>query len=256
MSELFGAEYANAYDSLYANKDYDAECDLIEALIDSYQPGTSRILDLGCGTGSHSLRLARRGYTVLGVDRSRSMLDRARLKAFELASPHAVTFQEGDLVDLDLGETFDVALMMFAVLGYQHENSAVFAAFRAARKHVHVDGLLVFDVWYGPAVLHERPSQRITSVRTEGGKILRATTAELDVSRHLCTVTYQLWRLEDDRLVEQSDEQHAVRFFFPLELAFYLEQSGFNLVRVGRFPDFDRDPDETTWNILAVARAV
>jgi len=47
-----------------------------------------------------------------------------------------------------------------------------------------------------------------------------------------------------------------MRFFFPLELNFFLESAGFTSIRFGTFPEFDKDPDETTWNVLAVARAV
>ena len=47
-----------------------------------------------------------------------------------------------------------------------------------------------------------------------------------------------------------------MRFFFPLELNCFLESAGFTSIRFGTFPEFDKDPDETTWNMLAVARAV
>jgi len=47
-----------------------------------------------------------------------------------------------------------------------------------------------------------------------------------------------------------------MRFFFPLELNFFLESAGFTSIHFGTFPEFDKDPDETTWNVLAVARAV
>jgi hypothetical protein len=46
-----------------------------------------------------------------------------------------------------------------------------------------------------------------------------------------------------------------MRYFFPMELEVLLECAGFTLVRLGAFPDVDRNPDETTWNCLAVARA-
>ena len=255
MSEIFGAGYATAYDDLYADKDYDAECDLIESIVGSQPAPAKRILDLGCGTGAHSIRLAQRGYDVVGVDRSSGMLEQAEHKARELETPGTVTFRRGDLLDLHLGEQFDVALMMFAVLGYQLENEDVLAALRSARRHLLEEGLLIFDVWYGPAVLSQRPSQRVKSAATPRGEIVRFTSGELDTARHRCTVSYDVWRSEDGRLVK-TEETHTMRYFFPLELAFFLEQSGFRLTRAGAFTDFASDPDETTWSVLAVARAV
>ena len=54
----------------------------------------------------------------------------------------------------------------------------------------------------------------------------------------------------------RNKETHLMRFFFPLELNCFLESAGFTSIHFGTFPEFDKDPDETTWNVLAVARAV
>ena len=75
-------------------------------------------------------------------------------------------------------------------------------------------------------------------------------------SARLCKVSYRLWKIEGERLAGQTEETHRMRYFFPLELDLFLESSGFIPVRLGAFPEFDRDPDTTTWNALAVARAV
>jgi hypothetical protein len=47
-----------------------------------------------------------------------------------------------------------------------------------------------------------------------------------------------------------------MRYFFPQELALFLSDSGFDLLRLARFPEFDRDPDEDSWSIVGVARAI
>ena len=62
MTESFGPEYADAYDALYADKDYDAECDLLERIFRRVGRPVRTVLDLGCGTGAHAVRLAQRGY--------------------------------------------------------------------------------------------------------------------------------------------------------------------------------------------------
>jgi len=257
MTEIFGTVYGDAYDLLYHDKDYESECDLIERLLQTHGNGDFRsILDLGCGTGNHALPLARRGYEVVGVDRSGDMLAHARIKAADPEMNGKATFCQEDIRSLRLGRHFDAAVMMFAVLSYQLENSDVLSALRGARRHLRVGGLLVFDVWYGPAVLHQRPGQRVKVIPSPDGQILRTSSGEVDVNRHRCTVQYCVWRVENGRLEAKTEESHAVRYFFTLELHLFLETSGFAPIRLGAFPEFDRDPDETTWNVLGLARAI
>lgn len=173
MNDPFGPIYADTYDLLYQDKDYGAECNLIVRILKTHGDGAvHRILDLGCGTGNHAIRLVEQGYEVVGVERSESMVANARRKAAEFSGGKNPIFYQADIRSVNLEQYFDAALMMFAVLGYQLENADVLAALRAARRHLRVGGLLIFDVWYGPAVLHLRPSQRSKVIPTSEGKIL------------------------------------------------------------------------------------
>lgn len=255
MAGMFDRVYAEIYDTVYRDKDYEAETELLVRLLDVYgSRDVHSILDLGCGTGQHALCLARRGYEVTGVDRSPSMLEIARRKVANIPGVR-VCFCEGDVTSVDLARQFDAALMMFAVLGYQLENDAVLAALTTARRHVRPGGLLFFDIWYGPAVLCLKPSPRIKVIPLSSGKVLRFADGKIDTRRHVCSVRIHVWELEGDRLLAEADEKHEMRFFFPQEIEFFLRVAGFELVRLGAFPDFDQEPDEATWNVLVVARA-
>ncbi len=253
----FDAAYSQAYDTLYREKDYAAECDLLERIFREHGGDrVASVLDLGCGTGNHSLPLAGRGYDVVGVDRSPGMLEQARAKAEDLPDgTQAPSFVESDLRDLELDGAFDAVLLMFAVLGYQLGNADVLAALRTARRHARPGGLLVFDVWYGPAVLTLRPGERVKVSDADDGKLIRATSGRLDVDRHRCEVSYTLWQISDQRLVDETSERHGMRYFFPQELRLFLDLSGFELLRLTAFPSVTEPCDETTWNALAVARA-
>ena len=256
MSSVFGPAYSDAYDLLYSDKNYPSECSLIEETFRRHaQAPVSNVLDLGCGTGNHVFEMARRGYAVVGVDRSEAMLALAQQRSLQLGHSK-VRFQLGDIRNVDLGQQFDAALIMFAVLGYQVENNDILSTLKTVRRHLKPGALLVFDVWYGPAVLHERPSDRVKVIPTPEGKILRVASGTLDIPHHTCDVRFQLWRFAEGRVATEIQETHRMRYFFPLELNLFLESSGFSLVRLGAFPDFDAEPTESTWSALAVARAI
>jgi SAM-dependent methyltransferase len=256
MSQVFGSAYSDSYDAIYQDKDYQAECALVSRLLRDFgdQP-VRRVLDLGCGTGNHVIPLTRLGYEVVGVERSEEMLARARAKASKAFPNQAIAFHQGDIRTKELASTFDAALMMFAVLGYQQSNADVLAALRTAHRHLRPGGLFIYDVWYGPAVLHERPSQRVKVIPTADGKILRVASGAIDSWRQLCKVDYLLWNMIPGRPVVETEESHTMRYFFPQELDLFLEVAQFKPLRLGAFPGFDRDPDETTWNVMGVARA-
>ncbi|MCI0526334.1 MAG: class I SAM-dependent methyltransferase [Nitrospira sp.] len=254
MNQVFSQIYADAYDLIYRDKNYDQECELLDQVFSKYATVPIRkVLDLGCGTGNHALRLATKGYEVVGVDYSSDMLRVAERKAQEKKGI-SLRLHRSDIRDLNLKETFDVVLLMFAVLGYQLENLDVLSALQTAKRHLHPSGLLVFDVWYGPAVLTQRPGDRIRIIETEQSTLLRTSSGTLDVRRQICVVQFHLWHIQGDRILRKTEESHPMRFFFPRELEFFLEASNFQLLRLGAFPDFDRNPDETTWNVMGVAR--
>jgi SAM-dependent methyltransferase len=252
MSPVFGKEYSNSYDLLYEKKDYEGECTLIEQIIGKYSKiPVHSILDLGCGTGNHSLRLAKRGYDVTGVDRSNEMLDLARAKA-DQKKIHCEFFQS-NLREFDNHKKYDAIIMMFAVLGYQQENDDVLAALKTVSKHLKKGGVFICDVWYGPAVLHQKPGERVLVLETGNTKIIRVSSGILDIYRHLVNVHFHLWTIKGDRVLSETQEDHAMRFFFPQELAFFLEIAELKFTHLSPFPDYYEKLSELKWNVCAIA---
>lgn len=253
---VFNSLYAEHYDHLYAEKNYAAECDLVEAAFARHlgsRPAT--LLDVGCGTGGHALELARRGFAVTGVDLSASMLEQARAKGGELPAAQRPAWLCGDARDFDAAATFDAAIMMFAVIGYLNLNDDVLKGLRNIRRHLKPGALFVCDFWYGPSVLSVRPSDRIRVLDLPGRQFIRATHTGLDIAKHTADVSFRLWNIAGDRLVGQSSEMHRLRYFFPQEFALMLSNTGFEQLGISAFPSLDEPLSDNTWNALVVARA-
>ncbi len=106
------------YEALYENfEHYDvepytqatlAEVDFIEQQL--ADEATKRILDVGCGTGRHSLEFARRGYSVLGFDLSEELLAQGRKQA--QAEGLGVEFVHGDARELEFDAEFDLVTIL------------------------------------------------------------------------------------------------------------------------------------------------
>ncbi len=102
-----GDEYDARWRTLAARgANVHGEADLVETLL--REKGRTRVLDAGCGTGRVAIELARRGFSVVGVDADAPMLAAARAKAPELA------WLQADLADLQGGPNDEFDLIVLA----------------------------------------------------------------------------------------------------------------------------------------------
>lgn len=252
--DAFG-DYARYYDDIYQSKDYNIECDFLEGTFNAFAHGPiHRILDLGCGTGGHAIPLAQRSYSVTGVDLSERMVEKARAKAAKTGL--SIAFHQGDIHSLKLSQTFDVVIAMFAVISYQITNADLTATIQTARRHLKPGGLFIFDGWYGPAVLTERPADRLKIVETNGGRLIRFAKPALDVVKQTVRVDYKVLRLKGNQVLDEADESHLMRFLFAQEIAYYLEIGGFRMLHLCPFMELDQELTERDWNVSIVSEAV
>jgi len=250
---IFANKYVAAYDYLYQDKDYEKECDFINAIFSKFSGKVKSILDLGCGTGGHDLILAQRGYYVVGVDRSEEMLEIAKKKAKN--ANLSIKFIKGDIIDIDLQKRFDAVISMFAVMSYQTTNSALSGACKTANNHLNPKGIFLFDCWNGLAVLTKKPTMRVKEVNlNEKEKIVRFTEPVLNTLTHTVETRFKLWEIRESRLVNETNESHLMRFLFPQEIKYFLEVAGFEKVEFCPFLELKNPLTKHHWNMTVIAR--
>jgi ubiquinone/menaquinone biosynthesis C-methylase UbiE len=250
---VFDKQYADAYDSLYQDKDYKKECDFIEAIFKKNKQKPKTILDLGCGTGGHALLLAKPGYEVVGIDRSEHMLKGAREKAKDQGLK--IQFIKGDITNIDLKRKFDAVISMFAVMGYQITNKALHNACRTAHSHLKKNGIFIFDCWNGLAVLTEKPGIRVKEMQvSKNEKLVRFTEPVVRYLDHVVETRFKVWKMKDNSLVRETNEAHFMRFLFPQEIRYFLETAGFKNIEMCPFLDLNRELTEHDWNMCVIAR--
>ena len=252
---IFG-ESARYYDSIYADKNYAAEVDYVDCLIQRFAPGARSVLDLGCGTGRHAFEFAERGYEILGVDRSSDMLKLAQEQRAQLpAHLHdRLTFEHDDIRRFRFSRRFDCVLALFHVISYQNSNEDVLATFKTAKTHIQWGGVFVFDCWYGPGVLFDPPVARVKRLQQGAHGLLRIAEPAMHINTNLVDVQYR-FVLEGGQLEKSSEfhEMHTMRYFFGPELALALQMTGFELVALTEWMT-NREPDRRTWSVSVVAQ--
>lgn len=247
---IFG-NYAKYYNLLYKDKNYQTEVDYIDALIKKYSSNKVRtILDLGCGTGNHALHFTKKGYQIYGIDLSAEMIKVATSKNIPNAQ-----FQVGNVVDFNLKKKFDVVLSLFDVLCYQTSNQALEQTFKNIKKHLKKDGLFIFDCWYGPAVLTDKPTNREKILEDKEIKVTRWAKPVLHPNKNIVDVNFDLL-IEDKKTGKQEkvQETHQVRYLFQPEIELLLEKYNLKLLHNEEFLT-KKEPCFNTWKVCWIIKS-
>lgn len=132
------------YEKLYANRDEEEARQLVDLLVDELELNKcSKILDLGCGRGRHSINLNKKGYRVKGIDLSKEAIKTAREKVERMGLEN-ISFEIRDMRK-PFDETFDAIVNLFTTFGYfktDGENASVFDSVVAMLKP---GGIFVLD---------------------------------------------------------------------------------------------------------------
>lgn len=243
-------EYARYYDLLYRDKDYQGETDYVHGLIQKYVPGAKSVLNLGCGSGRHDRCLTELGYTVTGVDMSEEMLSAASSAS---TGNKNLTYVQGDARSVRLKRQFDVVISLFHVMSYQVSNADLKAAFATARAHLNPGGLFLFDCWYGPGVLSDRPTVRVKELEDDVISVARTAEPLLHPNENVVDVNYHvLIRNKASNGIQDVRETHRMRYLFIPEINNLLDCSGLKSLFYNRWM-VSAAPDATTWYLCCGA---
>lgn len=220
--ELF-ENYGMKYDKENFVQGTIGECNFIEKEIE-YNKAT-RILDIGCGTGRHSIELAKRGYPVVGIDLSESQLKRAKEKASGLKLP--IVFQKHDARTLPFRHEFNLVIMIcegaFSLMETDEMN---FQILQNAANALLPKGKLIFTTLNVLFPLFHSVKDFLDSKTTEGNAKCGNLSFDLKTFREHGTVS-----VEDD-LGNKKELQCNERYYAPSEITWLLKSLNFKTVDI------------------------
>jgi SAM-dependent methyltransferase len=204
------------------------DVDRIEKLVGIAPP--SRVLDVGCGNGRHSIEMARRGYNVVGIDVAKRFLAEARNNL--TSSGQHVEFRFQRASELQETDAFDFALAYWHTIGFMsHEEiqkhfSAVCGALKAAGSFLYV--------FQGPRLIPGREGKTSRNWKEKSGRFILTDKFVEDGFRNENCIVIDT---NTGEVTEYREHQRAMRFEDVME---YLHHAGFT--RIETYKDFEKTP--------------
>ena len=220
--ELF-ENYAKTYDSEEFTKGTVGECDFIEKEI-NYDK-TVKILDIGCGTGRHSIELSKRGYSVTGIDLSESQLQRAKQKAS--SESLKIDLKKHDARIPHYSNAFDLVIMLceggFPLMETDEMN---FQILQNAANALKTNGKLIFTTLNGLFPLFHSVKDFFAAATKEGNATYKDNTFDLMTFRDHNTTVF----------VDDSGNKKSLncneRYYVPPEITWLLKSLHFKTIDI------------------------
>jgi len=248
------SNYSKYYDLINQQKDYQEETEYIIALINKFARKTYSIFELGCGTGWHAIHLAKSGYKIFGIDQSAAMIKIANKNKNNQPSSisELITFKEGDIRNYKINQNFDAAISLFHVMSYQITNADLFQSFKTAVNHLTSGGIFIFDCWYGPAVLSDKPYSRRKRIENDKIIIERKAIPKIFPRKNLVEVQFDI-KVQDKRTkkISKFQEIHKMRYLFEPEIEIFLTPNNFKIIHVEQWSTGDK-PGFNSWYVTFV----
>lgn len=216
--------YAEQYDKEIFTQGTAAECDFIEKEL-GYDKSL-RIVDIGCGTGRHSIELTKRGYSVTGIDLSEAQLKRARKKAAE--ENLNIEFIQCDARNLTFTNEFDAAIMIceggFPLMETDEMNYDILKNVTKSLKNT---AKLIFTTLNGLFPLYNSINDFHDTVDSSQG------------AAHYKSESFDLMTFRDSNLttfVDDDGSEHQIecseRYYMPSEITWLLKSLGYTKIEI------------------------
>ena len=216
--ETLFEDYGKKYDNENFSQGTIGECDFIEKEINYNK--SLRIIDIGCGTGRHSIEFTKRGYKVIGIDLSESLLERAKEKV--KARNLQIDFQKHDARNLPFRNEFDLVIMLcegaFPLMETDEMNYEIL---KNVAKSLKNHGKLIFTTLNGLFPLFNSVEKFCAETTSEGNATYKNKTFDLMTFRD-----FNITTVEDD-FGNIKELKCNERYYIPPEITWLLKSLGF-----------------------------
>ncbi len=215
--------FSEIYDTLmHPDINYEEIADFLENIFTLSGKNPEMVVDLACGTGNLTLPLARRGYDMIGVDKSFDMLSIAREKA-----EGDILFLNQDMTRLDLYGTADAFISMIDGVNYILNPNSLYKMFKKIKTcFLNEGGMVIFDI------SSEYKLKKIIGNNTfihDTEKIFYSWENKF-ISRHRISDMYLNFFVKNGKGYERFCERHLQKAYAEKEIREILKKAGFKKI--------------------------
>ena len=247
-------EFANLYDKIFAKKNYIQEISFVRNVYNSFGDlELKNILDFGCGTGTHSFLLSQEvDANITSFDISPDMISIANEK---YGNSKNCTFHSDKNEILDYKDRFDLVISMFYVVNHIHKMSDLEEYFDIIAYKIQKYGIFIFDCWNGVAALRDPPTVAIKKRYADADvKIITECIPENDVLNSTVLMKNNVKVYEKDELINKFSYTLKHVLWSPYLLSQFLEQRGFNILKLVKCYDINQKAKYDDYKIVYVCK--
>ena len=239
--------FADFYDNLTLNVDYDERAEYILKLFEKHNHNTGLTLDLACGTGSLTIALAKRGVDIYGIDGSEEMLMQGLSKATEQGLN--ILFLCQKMENIDLYGTIDTCVCTLDSINHIIDENIVQKVFDRVSLFMNKGGLFLFDV--NSIYKHREVLANNTFIYdTDDVYCVWQNTLKDDIVK----IDLDFFQ-EEDGVYYRSEEHFCERAYSDEQLKSMLEKAGFEIKGIYGDMSFD-SPKEKEQRLIYVAKKI
>ena len=250
-------ESAGYYDAFYTERvDYEGDVRYLLSVFKDYGSGRpKRVLDLGAGTASHAVLLAKEGIAMDAVDVSQALLDIAEAKVDGEGVAKRVKLHKMDMTKKLPDGKFDAAISMFGAWCYLRTDEDASKTLSMLHSRLPKGGLLVFEFW---SPLGWDPQMRWDEAdMADGSRIVRLVRPSLELKDDVYEIEYEYIVIKDGKLSADFSEVHGLRLRTPYQTKALLARNGFEVLsfdKGAREGKKREDPAPNEFRVMCVAR--
>lgn len=226
--------FSGFYDRLTDNVEYEKRAEYFCRLLSMCDIKSGILLDLGCGTGSMSVKMAQRGFDVIGVDISIGMLGVAQQKMYE--SGQKILFLNQPMQNIDLYGTVDCAICVLDGINHLDNSDEVRQTFEKVSLFMNKGGAFAFDV---NTIYKHKNVLADNAFIYDFDDLFCAWQNNYNEEDNSVDITLDFFE-EEDGIYYRSGENFSEQAYELEKISEWLEQAGFEII--GVFDDLTTDP--------------